>query len=113
MRHVLIARLTLGITALFVAAAAIFAATRPEIAPVEETAAREQAVAQGQELFEAQCAGCHGTSDIAGWAVRHPEPDERVAWLNEALQRHFPPGGEARPLIIEYVESAIASSDGG
>ncbi len=96
MRHILIARLTLGITALFAAAAAIFAATRPEIGPVEETAAPQQVVAQGQELFEAQCAGCHGTSDMSGWAVRHPEPDERVAWLNEGLQRHFAPGDEAR-----------------
>ena len=112
MRHVLIARLTLGVTALFVAAAAIFAATRPEVAAVEETAASEQAVAQGRALFEAKCAGCHGASEIAGWGARHPEPDARVAWLNEVLQRHYPPGEQARPLIIEYIEGAISSSDG-
>lgn len=113
MRHVRIARLTLGITALFLAAAAIFAATRPKIAPVEEAAAPKQVISEGQALFEAQCAGCHGTSDIAGWAARHPEPDERVPWLNEVLQRHFPPGEQARPLMIQYIESAIAASGGG
>ena len=111
MRHVMIARVTLGITALFVAAVAIFAATRPEVHAVEETAAPEQAVAQGQALFEAQCAGCHEPADISGWAARHPERDERETWLNEVLQRHYPPGDQERPLVIEYIESAIASGD--
>jgi mono/diheme cytochrome c family protein len=113
MRHVQIARLTLAITGLFAAAAVLFAATRPDIAPMEEVAAENQVASEGQLLFEAQCAGCHGTSDIGNWAARHPDRDQRVAWLNEFLQRHFPPGEQERPLIIEYIENSIASSERG
>jgi mono/diheme cytochrome c family protein len=67
----------------------------------------------GQALFNAQCADCHGPRDIARWAARYPDAEERRAWLDRLLQRHYPPAEAERPLIIEHIEQLIAEADDG
>lgn len=64
----------------------------------------------GQELFAAQCADCHGDRDIAFWARQYPDEDDRRAWLDRFLQRHYPPPEEQRALIIDYIEEVVAGN---
>jgi mono/diheme cytochrome c family protein len=68
---------------------------------------------EGQVLFNAQCADCHGPRDIAHWAERYPDAEERRAWMERLLERHYPPAEAERPLIIEHIEQLIAEADDG
>jgi hypothetical protein len=63
---------------------------------------------EGMALFDAQCANCHGARDITWWAEQYPDEDERRAWLDRFLQRHYPPSEEERALIVEHIEAVIA-----
>jgi mono/diheme cytochrome c family protein len=67
----------------------------------------------GQALFNAQCADCHGPRDIARWAERYPDAEERRAWMGRLLERHYPPAETERAPIIEHIEQLIAEADGG
>ncbi len=106
MRHVQIARLTWALTALFAAGAVVFAATRP--AP-ETIAAADPAAASA--AFEAHCAQCHGPREFPYWASIEPDPEERRAWLDRLLQRHYPPPEEERALVIEHIERTLAEGE--
>lgn len=64
---------------------------------------------EGEALFEAQCAACHGPTDIAFWAQQHPQAEDRQVWLDGLLRRHYPPAEQERARIIEYIEHVIAS----
>jgi hypothetical protein len=66
----------------------------------------------GQALFNAQCADCHGPRDIAHWAERYTDAEERRTRMERLLERHYPPAEEERPLIIDHVERLIAEADG-
>jgi mono/diheme cytochrome c family protein len=67
----------------------------------------------GQALFNAQCADCHGPRDIAHWAERYPDAEERRAWMERLLERHYPPAEAERAPIIEHIERVVAEADGG
>lgn len=66
------------------------------------------AAEEGEALFAAQCADCHGARDIAWWADQFPDEEERRDWLDRLLQRHYPPADEERALIIDHIEELIA-----
>jgi cytochrome c5 len=106
MRHVQIARLTWVLTGLFAGAAVLFAATRPAEERAVSDPAADPAVAAA--AFETHCAQCHGRGEFGHWAALRPDPEERCAWLDRFLETHFPPPEEARPLIIDHIEQAIA-----
>ena len=63
---------------------------------------------EGEALYGAQCADCHGARDIAWWADQYPDAQERRDWLDRFLQRHYPPADDERALIIEHIEAVIA-----
>jgi cytochrome c5 len=105
MRHVQIARLTWVLTALFAASAIAFAATRPAPETVALAAPDPGASAAA---FEAHCSACHGPAEFPHWASRRPDAEERRAWFNDFLQRHYPPPEEDRPLVIEHIERSLA-----
>lgn len=62
----------------------------------------------GDALFAAQCADCHGARDVASWAEQYPEAAARRDWLDRFLTRHFPPAEDERALIIDHIEAVIA-----
>jgi mono/diheme cytochrome c family protein len=103
MRHVQIARLTWVLTGIFAASAAVFAATRPAPEAVSATDPGAAAAA-----FDAHCAACHGPGEFPHWAARRPDPEERQAWLDDFLQRHYPPPEEDRARVIEHIERSLA-----
>jgi mono/diheme cytochrome c family protein len=105
MRHIQIARLTWVLTGLFAACAVAFAATRPAPEAASEGVSDPSAAAAA---FEAHCAACHGQGDFPGWAARRPDPAERRAWLDDFLQRHYPPPADERALVIDHIERSIA-----
>jgi hypothetical protein len=76
-------------------------------------AAAEDAVAAGEQVFARDCASCHDQAEIAWWGEKHPEPDDRRAFFDAFLQRHFPPAPDDRARVIEYLEHVIAAEDAG
>lgn len=62
----------------------------------------------GAALFEKRCADCHGPRDIAHWTRQNPDTEQRKAWMNRFLERHYPPPEDERAAIIEHIEDVIA-----
>jgi hypothetical protein len=111
MRHVQVARLTWLLTGLFAGGAVLFAATRP--APeTDEPAVAEADAEAAASAFAAHCGECHGPREFPVWAERQPDAAERRAWLDDFLQRHYPPPDEERALVIEHIERSLAEEGG-
>ena len=62
-----------------------------------------------EAAYRARCGSCHGLSDIQNWGRRRRDAEARQAWLDQFLRLHYPPPESERPLIIEYIQSQIAS----
>jgi hypothetical protein len=108
MRHDRLLRATLGLGAVFIVAAIVFAIrggpSPPEGASV---AGSGPASGAGAALFHDRCARCHDTGDFAGWAKKHPDPGERRQWLERVLASHFSPPVEERAAILAYIQQGI------
>jgi mono/diheme cytochrome c family protein len=107
MRHQQIGRLTMLLAGVFAAGAVAFAVTRPAPEPEAAPAADGDPAAEAA-AFQAHCASCHGPAEFPQWAARRPDPEDRRAWLEGLLQRHFPPPEEQRALVIDHIERQLA-----
>lgn len=94
MRHVIVTRIVVLLSVVFVVAVALFAwaATRPVAAP---RAAPQAAGPSGAELFDRHCAMCHDT-DIA-------DRDRSAAAFRELLVDHYGPSPDGIALIVEHL----------
>jgi hypothetical protein len=68
------------------------------------------AAKEPEAAFQARCGRCHGLSDVQNWGRQRRDVEARKAWLDEFLRLHYLPPEAERPLIIEYIQSKIASS---
>jgi cytochrome c5 len=59
--------------------------------------------ASGRASFEARCGACHSERDIVYWVAQRPDADDRAAWLDGVLQRHYPPPEDERAMIIDHI----------
>lgn len=64
---------------------------------------------EGEAEFKAHCAKCHGPRDIAYWGRQRPDAEERRAWMDKFLHKHYPPSQAARVLIVDYIETTLAN----
>jgi len=90
--HIIARTVTTAIVALFL------------IAPGGRAVASE-----AQEVFQQRCADCHSPREILRWARKGATPDERRAWMDSFLQKHYPPSDSERALIIDHIEATIAA----
>ena len=115
MRQHRLVRATLGVAAVFVVGAIVFAAVGQRPADVEAVVAGGSepvdggavAAGDGAVHFEQRCGRCHEPADSAGWARAHPDAAERGEWLGDVLQGHFPPPEGEREAIIGFIQRSI------
>ncbi|MCL4848640.1 MAG: hypothetical protein KJ066_19000 [Acidobacteria bacterium] len=101
MRHVIVTRIVVLLSVVFVVAVALFAwaATRPVAAP---RAAPQAAGPSGAELFDRHCAMCHDT-DIADGYRTAADRDRSAAAFRELLVDHYGPSPDGIALIVEHL----------
>lgn len=99
MRHVIVTRIVVSLSVLFVAAVALFAwaATRPAAPPTVAPTASTGPT--GADLFERNCAMCHDTA-IADDYRAAADRAAAVAAFRDLLVDHFGPSPEGNALIV-------------
>lgn len=102
MRHVIVTRIVVLLSVVFVAAVALFAwaATRPVVAP--RAAPQAAAGRGGAELFDRHCAMCHDTG-IADDYRAAADRDRSAAAFRELLVDHYGPSPDGIALIVEHL----------
>jgi len=117
MRHIIVTRVSVGLTVLFVCAAGAFTlvvrsrhpdrVTSPASAPGSGDAARAaradaappETSPSGDAVFAARCGGCHAAADLLG-QVR-----EDRAGVTHFLRTHGEAAPEENRLILDYLAS--------
>ncbi len=101
MRHVIVTRIVVSLSVVFVLAVALFAwaATRPVAAP--RAAPPAAAGPGGAELFERHCAMCHDTDIADGY--RTAADRGSAAAFRELLVDHYGPSPDGIALIVEHL----------
>jgi hypothetical protein len=64
-----------------------------------------------EAAFQSGCGGCHGSDAILRWGEARPDFDDRQAFLDDFLQRHYPPSLDDRARIIDHIEAVIADAE--
>ena len=105
MRHDLVTRAAIGLTALLVAAALLFAWSVRVDPALEHASAREGGSAAGERAFHAHCARCHEVDEIVSDMGRHADFDEASRSLLELLSGHGDAGASDDRAIVDHLRA--------
>jgi cytochrome c5 len=102
MRHKIVTRIVIALSALWAAAVVVFAwgTTRPLPEP---SAAAVREGPSGEDLFARHCAMCHDAGDVGSAWRDAADRQAATAAFREFLVDHYGPSPEGNARIVDYV----------
>jgi mono/diheme cytochrome c family protein len=102
--HVVVRRVALGLSAVCVSAATLFAwIANRSVPPAPGVQAASPAPTAGARLFEAQCAGCHPIEQLRETLGRAPDRQIRRREVEVFLAAHGTTTADEDRAIVEYL----------
>jgi mono/diheme cytochrome c family protein len=88
-------------TAKLLALALLIAATGP--APAQQGSGKTENAARGEVVYSSACARCHASAERLVRPIAGETPEEKRAWLDAFLVKHYPLDSESRADLIDFL----------